>query len=263
MIWGGLWQGVFVEAAGAAMDLVVFGIIIAFVAARRARQNAVNTQVELIDDFKKWNSDEGRYRIAGAVRRLNRMGRTAINFSGIEMSDFSFPKHDIVSIAGSTFYDGTWGSRGSRDTVMLERADFTKVDCRDVVFSPFNPLGGLRWALKRRFATFRDCCFTEARLEGSRFDGALLEWSEEPPDEVGEWDTDSDGERFFVPTYQGPFDMANLSGASFRDVVFRNADFRGADSLRECEFSGASGLETCVFDSAEEKAWTVRTSAQA
>ncbi len=262
--WRDLWQGVFVEAAGAAMDLVVFGVVIALVAARRDRKREIDTQVELIDDFKKWNTDEARYRIAGAVRRLNRVGRTAIDFGGIEISDFSFRRHDIANIAGSTFYDGTWGSMGSRDTVALKKVDFTNVNCRDVVFSAFNPLGGLRLALKlkHRHATLRDCWFTGARLDGAKFKGALMAWSEEPPEEVGEWDTTTDGEHFFVRTYHGPFDMSDLSGASFEDVMFQNADFRGADNLRECQFSGASGLEECVFDREEDKEWAMRAAAR-
>ena len=77
--WGGFWQGVFVEATGATMDLAVFGILIALVVRRRERNQEISTQEKLIDDFKKWDSEEAHYRIAGAVRRLNRLGRTSID----------------------------------------------------------------------------------------------------------------------------------------------------------------------------------------
>ena len=137
--WDGLWQGVFVEATGATMDLAVFGILIALVAARRERNREIGAQEDLIDDFKKWDSKEARYRIAGSVRRLNRLGRTSIDFAGIKISDFSFRSHDIDSIAGSRFFDGTVG--GSSGKTVLKNVEFSLVDCRDVVFLGLQPFG--------------------------------------------------------------------------------------------------------------------------
>ena len=99
---GEILRGIYIEAGGAVMDIVIFGVILALLAAMTSRHQDVTRQLELIDDYKKWDSAEARYRIAGAIRRLNKLNRTAINFSGIEISDFRF--------AGSTFYDGSWGS---------------------------------------------------------------------------------------------------------------------------------------------------------
>ena len=249
--WNGIWQGVFVEGAGATMDLALFGILIAVVAGRRERNREIKAQEELIDDLKKWNSEEARHRIAGAVRRLNRSGRTAIDFTGIEMSDFSFRGRDIESIAESKFYDGTWGSLGSRERMILEDVDFSRVDCREVVFSAFNPLGGL--GMGYRHARLCDCRFVDARLEGAIFKGARMEWSEEPPSETHEMVRTRGGEEALLQAYFAPFDSADLAGASFEDVEFVNADFRGAENLDRCEFAGATGLESCLFDSDEDK----------
>ena len=87
---------------------------LALVIVRRDRRRETVSQHELIDDFKKWDSEEARHRIAGAVRRLNRLGQTAIDFVGMETTGLSFPAHDIGSIAGSAFYAGAWGSAGRR-----------------------------------------------------------------------------------------------------------------------------------------------------
>ena len=239
-------RGIFVEAVGATMDIVVFGIVIGLFSFVMDRRRDVRRQMELIDDFKKWNSDESRYRIAGAVRRLNRLGVVSIDFSGIELSDFSFRRHDIRNISGSTFYGGSWGTGGSRDKVVLERIDFGDLDCRDVVFSRFNPLSG--FPISVYFATFRDCNFASAQLQGAVFRGANMEWSEEPPDEIGHWEDIEDGNKAFLQTYYPPFDGADLKGASFRDVTFRNTDFRGAVNLGACWFEGADGLDACTFD---------------
>ena len=67
---GETWQGVFIEAAGAVMDLVVFGVVIGVVVVRRDRWREVRSHQEQIDDYKKWDSEEARHRIAGAVRAL-------------------------------------------------------------------------------------------------------------------------------------------------------------------------------------------------
>ena len=238
------------------MDLLVFGVVIGVVIVRRDRRREIRSQQELIDDFKKWDSEEARHRIAGAVRRLNRLGQTAIDFVGMEMSRFSFRGHDIESIAGSKFYAGAWGSLGSREKTVLREVDFSYVDCRDVVFSAFHPLGGL--GIQVPHAQLRDCRFEEANLRGATFKGALMEWTQEPPEETGHWEETQEGEPLWVPEYHSPFHLADVAGASFEDVVFDNADFRDAENLDKCSFAGATGLEDCIFDSEEDKRQVLR-----
>ena len=254
---GETWQGVFIEAAGAVMDLVVFGVVIGVVVVRRDRSREIRSHQEQIDDFKKWDSEEARHRIAGAVRRLNRLGRTAIDFVGMETSRFSFRAHDIHSIAGSAFYAGAWGTAGSREKAVLREVDFSFVDCQNVVFSAFHPLGGLRME-RPRHAQFRDCRFVQADLRGATFKGALLEWTEEPPRETGYGDETPEGEPMWIQEHYPPFYRADLSGTSFEDAAFRNADFRDAENLDKCKFAGATGLEDCKFDSEEDRERVLR-----
>ena len=102
---GEISRGIYIEATGALMDIVVFGFVLALLALwtnrRRERSLSITRQKELVDDFKKWDADEARHRIAGALRRLNHLGSTKIDFSGLELSDFSFGWHEIeVSGAG-------------------------------------------------------------------------------------------------------------------------------------------------------------------
>ena len=252
-------RGVYIEATGAVMDIAVFGFLLALLVlwTNRSRERAVDIarHKELIDDFKKWNADEARHRIAGALRRLNRLHCTKIDFSGLELSDFSLGWHEIESIEGSTFYDGSWGTLSRKDKVTLERVDFAKVDCRSVVFSKFNPFSGFR--MRVRFATFKDCNFRDARLRGAAFRGAHLEWSEEPPEQMGKWEDIGDRDMAFHQTYWPPFDGADLKSASFDDVFFRNADLRGALNILSCSFAGAEGLDQCLFDDEEVKKWVL------
>ena len=253
---GEIFRGIYIEAGGAVMDIVVFGILLAFLTSMTERRREITRQMELIDDFKKWDSDEARHRIAGAIRRLNKLDRTAIDFSGIEISNFRFRWLEIRSIAGSTFYDGSWGTWSGRDQVTLTEVDFANVDCRDVIFSKFNPLSG--FDLSAHFATFKDCNFVGAELQGAVFRGAYLEWSEESPEEIGKWEDMGDGNGAYIQTHYPPFDRADLKGASFEDVVFRNADFRNAKNIQECTFSGARGLDECLFDNEEVREQILR-----
>ena len=246
-----VYRGVYVEAVGATMDIVIFGVVIALFDLFRRRSAEVARQMEIIDDFKKWNSEESRHRIAGAIRRLNRLGQTAIDFRGIEISNFSFVGNDIKSIAGSTFYDGTWGTMGRGDKVTLEKVDFGSLDCTGVTFSKFHPFPTPEFSLV--FASFRDCNFVDANLSGACFRGASLEWTSEPPDEIGDVVDMGDGQVAFLQTYYPPFSGAELSGASFEDATFRNVDFRDAKELLDCNFRGARGLESCEFDNDEMK----------
>ena len=253
---GEILRGIYIEAGGAVMDIVVFGIVIAWLTSRRSQDQQITRQMELIDDYKKWNSDEARYRIAGAIRRLNRLNRTDIDFSGIELSEFRFRWLEIESIRGSTFYDGSWGTWSGKDNVALTNVDFAHVDCRDVVFSKSNAFSG--FDLPWRLATFTDCNFRGARLQGAVFRGARLKRSNKPPEEMGEWVDMDDGDRVFHQFYYPPFDEADLKGASFEDVLFENADFRGARNIEECSFVGAKGLDDCLFDSDEVKEEVLR-----
>lgn len=245
----GFWPGVFIEFNGMLFDIAVFGILIAFFLRAAERRREVHRQQELIDDYKKWDNDEAKFRIAGAIRRLIRSGKTDIDFGGIELRDFSFRRHDIKSIKGSIFYDGTWGEMGSRDNVKLEKIDFDFVDCRDVIFSKFNPFDGFNIDVK--FALMKNCTFINANLSGAVFNGAHLEWTEEHPAELGVWHEFPGEQPSFEQTYYPPFSNADLKGASFADARFNNADFREAEGVLECDFTGAKGLGTCLFDDNE------------
>lgn len=243
---GSLWPSVYVEFFGLIFDVVFIGLLFTLYSTIRGRQLEQRRQQEIIDDFKNWDAPEGHYRIAGAVRRLCRLGRTDIDFRGIHISNFSFPRNDIKSIEGAVFYDGSWGTRGSRDEVVLERVQFDGVNCRNVVFSKFNPFESTE--IDITFARFVDCSFVDANLSNASFRGAHLHWPDTPPAELGVWHEWIDEPPAFEQTHWPPFHAANLDQASFENVRFLNADFRGSENILTCNFARVAGLETCVFD---------------
>ena len=242
------WKGVFIEFTGMMFDIAVFGVLIVLFLRLTERRREIHRQQEIIDDFKKWNSDEARFRIAGAVRRLNRLGKTNIDFRGIILKNFSFKSQDIESIRGAIFYDGEWGYISPRIKTLLENVAFDHVDCSNVTFSAFNPFKGISLDPPMQM---KNCSFNNANLHNVKFCGAKLFWDQKPPDETGEGVEDEDGSRGWVQTYFSPFYEADLKGASFADADLKNADFRDTKNIIGADFSNATGLETCIFDSNE------------
>jgi len=243
-----------VEFCGLIFDIVFILLIFSSFEHRRQKILQRQTQHDIIEDYKRWDSEEARFRLAGAIRRLNKMGVTGINLSGARISDFSFSHNNISSLKGSTFYDGTWGERVGDGSVVLKKVDFSDVDCWSVVFSPYDPFSGLPLNVQR-YARFEDCYFINADLREAKFNGASLKWTEAPPDSHDEIIGDPETGDYAVSQVSwGPFDGSDLTGASFVGCVFENADFRGATGVDEADFSGARGLETCEFDDAEIKA---------
>jgi uncharacterized protein YjbI with pentapeptide repeats len=224
--------------------------------------SGVDSQHDIIEDYKGWDSEEARFRLAGAIRRLNKMGVDAINLSGARISDFSFSRNNIASLAGSTFFDGIWGEAIGESSVVLKKVDFSHVNCRSVTFSPYDPFSGLDFDLQR-YARFEDCSFFEADLREATFNGASLKWTAAPPDSHYEFEEDPEtGQGFATQVSSGPFDGADLRGASFAGCVFENADFRGASGFLEADFSKARGLEDAHFDDEDTKSAVLTNAAK-
>lgn len=244
---GHLWP----HMGGVTMEVFFVLIIFAMFEYWRNRREANERQREIIDDYKRWDSPDAAHRIAGAARRLNRSKQSKINFSGLQLSGFSFSKSGIGNLEGSVFYDGSWGEPFADGSVILRGVSFDHVKCRGVVFSSSHPFDGLGIDLFS-YAQYTDCTFVKATLRESVFNGATLSWANPPPQSLFEEDRDEDtGEvRPFQVKY-GPFDGADLTWASFRGVRFANADFRGADGLATVDFYRATGLDTAFFDSDE------------
>ena len=242
------------EMGGMVLDIVFILVIFGAIQHRRERREQIRRQQEIIDDFKRWNNKEGRLRIAGAIRRLNRLGITKIEFAGLTLSKLRFAEAGIGSLEGSVFYDGKWGQRIGDSRVKLSEVEFDNMNLDSVTFSPSEPLRFLGANLMRH-AQFKNCSFRDASLHKAKFDGATLEWSEVPPASRYEfYPADDDNEAFSIQTSYGPFDRTDLEGVSFAGCHFVNADFRGASGIAQADFAEATGLEEGFFDDEIEKA---------
>ncbi len=235
------------EVGGMALDVFVILIVYETHQGRRAHKAEIARQHEIIDDYKRWDADEGRLRIAGAIRRLNRQRIYNVDLSGAILSDFAFASAGIKRLTGSTFYDGTWGEPHRQTEVSLTRVSFDWVECNDVLFSPYDPFEALSTTAPRA-ARLIDCSFFEADLRNATFNGAELAWTGPPLEELYEYEDDEEGGCQRHQVAFGKLHGAKLSGASFRACIFRNADFRGVEDLSLVDFFRAEGLEEAKFD---------------
>ncbi len=241
------------EMGGLTLDVFFILVVFALFEHRRNKRQDIARQQEVIDDYKRWDHPEAHLRIAGAIRRLNRLGVFALDLTGARLTDFHFARAGVQSLEGSTFYDGRWGERFGDSTVQLNKVSFDHLNCRGVTFAPYNPLAGLG-DLGTNFSDFLDCSFYECDLAEARFNGSKLHWTEPPPETHMEfWDED-DGTPACAQVSYGPFWHANLRQTSFKGCRFKNADFRDAENVLEADFSGAKGLEDALFDTDEIKA---------
>ena len=61
------------EMGGMTLDVFFILIVFAWFEHRRDKRQDIARQREVIDDYKRWDQPEAHYRIAGAIRRLNRL----------------------------------------------------------------------------------------------------------------------------------------------------------------------------------------------
>ena len=251
-----------VEFVGLIFDILVVLVVFSFYQFLRHEKSHIAEQHNTIEDYKGWDNEEANFQLAGAVRRLNRLGVTIIDLTGAKISNFSFPKNGISSLKGTTIYDGEWGKTIGDSSVEMTSVTFDHVDCRSVTFSAGDPFAGLVPTM-RRFAVFADCTFLDTDLRNARFNGASLEWTKPPP--KSHYYTEEDPETGqVVPVYEsyGPFYDADLSGVSFSNCVFKNADFRDAKNIEDADFSGATGLERANFDTTEIREAVLKSAGQ-
>lgn len=225
-------NGVFIEFTGLVFDLFFFGILIHLHYKYHLKNNEIKRLLEIIDDFKRWDSKEAACRIAGATKRLIRMGETNIDFVGIRLTDFNFHKDNIFDISGSKFQTATDSFHGKMyeekkdkfyiNNTNLTRVDFSEVNCLGVVFGI---AGGVE-------TTLNNCLFKNSCLRNTNFTGCRLLFDEKPKNE-------------FV---EKPFRNADLHGAIFDNCLMKFVDFRGANNLKSATFRNCRGIESCMFD---------------
>ena len=243
-------ENLWTEFWGLIFDVLIILVGFGFIQNWKQKREDITRQHEQIEDFRRWDSEEARHRILGAIRRLNRRGITQVDLTGCVLRDVNFKQNGVSSIFGSKLSGGNWADEVLK-TSIFENVGFSRLDCREVQFEQTTSINGHTIGPT---AHFKNCDFWDADLQLSIFDGASLIWDEPAPDDMYETvDENPDGSPARVKVVAGRFNEANLAHTSFRGCDFLNADFRDAYCIEYAHFQGATGLETCLFDDDEIK----------
>ena len=247
------------EFWGLILDIFFILVIFGLFQDLRQQRNNIARQEEIIEDLKRWDNKESMYRIVGAIRRLNNMGKKKIDLKDATLSGAEFGKYGVRSLRGSHL-SGKNLILTERDTYSksnFNKIDFSSLDLQEVIFGCDAFKTFKNGIFKPQYiisSHYKDCNFCDSNLENSVFDSAELWWNAQPPDsleeEVGEIE---DGYPLTARTHFASFNDTHLKRASFRKCQFHHADFREAFNVEEADFAGAKGLETCVFDTEEMK----------
>lgn len=254
-VWAGLkgWPelgDVQVEFWGLIFDVLVILVGFGVIQHGKQRRDDIARHSEVIEDLKRWSSEEAKHRVLGAMRRLNRLGKSNFELSGAHLKSANFTGYGIKSIAGSTLSSGGWWGSDELTVSNFEDVDFSSLDARGVVFEKTFPMRiGQKILSHGPRATYKNCDFWGADLSNAKFDGAELTWTSAPPDSLEEQvDEEPDGRPVYAKVARGVFEEVDLSNTSFKFCTFDKADFREAFNIESADFSGAEGLDTCVFD---------------
>lgn len=244
-----------VEFWGLFFDVLVILVGFGVIQYRKQRRDDILRHEEVIEDLKRWTSEEAKHRIFGAMRRLNKMKKTNFDLTGADISYVSFSAFGVSSINGSIIFSNGEVADNYQARTKFAGVDFSHLNAQKVIFEKVSTLrlGGVPIVVGCR-AKYVSCNFYDADLRFSKFDGAELIWQHTPPESLYVYQgEDADGQPYFNrETFDG-FNDADVSNASFRYCKFKYADFRLAKNLELADFSHAEGLDTCVFDDEETK----------
>jgi BTB/POZ domain-containing protein KCTD9 len=232
-------QEVMAEAHGVLLDILIIGWLLFYLRKLGERRLITNRYREEIEDFLAWRSPEATLRIAGNIRRLNRLNvpgplrLTEAFLVDARMDDVDLEGADLwgadlsgASLSGASLSDANMAGarlRGANlERAILKRtdlrgADLTEADLERAFMEGADLRGANLTACDLQFAALPNAKLDHARLLGANLRGAHLE-------------------RCNLRMVQ--FEGANLHGASLDGADLRGADFTRAD-LSRADLTGA------------------------
>jgi len=160
---------------------------------KRKRLDRIEELEDQIDDFRNWNSEEGKVRITGIIKRLKKLGITNMNLYKVDLSvdDFTNGRHRT-----------------------LENVDFTDSNLLQTIFSGCtlteSVFNGDLWHTKFKKSFLLDATFNDSTIQGVNFSNSSLQ-----------------GAKFQRVTFNGKtnFSLANITGIDFNGASFNNENF--------------------------------------
>lgn len=213
---GNIYKGKFlddilVEGHGLVFDIFIFGILIVVFNIIGEKKREIKRYKEEIDDYRIWEEKEATFRIAGNIKRLNRLGVTGINLKHCYLENAKLQR---ARFQKADFLEADLMGADLRET------DFRGADLRGVNLKKTNlRLANLRGANLRGAnlsgANLRGADLRSANLIGANISGANLRGAD--------------------------LNEADLRGADFRESDLLEANFGGAN-LKGADLQGTKNL---------------------
>ncbi len=226
------------EAHGMIFDLLVIGWFMFWLQRQGERRLRANRYREEIDDFLGWNTAEAALRIAGNVRRLNRLGVTSkltlteahlkgAGLSGAHLSEADLWGAELTgAILGGAQLDGANMAGARLQSANLERAQLHGADLRGSDLTEASLERAHLENADLRAADLTGCDLQFASLPSAQLERACL----------------------FRANLRGArLDRANLRGAILERANLQGAHLNGAD-LRDCTLEGADFTDASLAD---------------
>jgi uncharacterized protein YjbI with pentapeptide repeats len=228
-------EGILVEAHGMIFDVVVLGIIFAWLNSAGEKQRDIKRYKEEISDYLEWEAEEAKFRIVGNIKRLNRLGEKT-NFS-LQNAYLVGAKLREAHLDDSDFLEAKL-YRINLDRAKLNNAILGGADMREAILK-FAQLSGAQLDggtdltdADLSFANFTNAVLhhtklIEAELEGARFKNASL----------------GSANLSKAHVYYVDLTGANLSSADFTEAWIFRSNFTGAN-LTNAKLNGTNFAET-------------------
>ncbi len=226
------------EAHGMIFDLLVIGWFMFWLQRQGERRLRSNRYREEIEDFLGWDTAEASLRIAGNVRRLNRLGvtrrltLTEAHLSGAGLSGALLSESDLWgadltgAMLGGAHLDGSNLAGVRLQGANLERAQLHGADLRGSDLTEASLERAHLESADLRAADLTGCDLQFASLPSAQLERACL----------------------FRANLRGArLDRASLKGALLERANLQGAHLNGAD-LRECALEGADFTDASLAD---------------
>ena len=202
------WEGIWVEAHGMFMDIIVLGLFLAIydfyrdkkeleqrvereqkeqsLRFEKDRADKIDRYLEEIDDLRGWQSQEAVFRIVGNLRRLNRLNVTKINLdecylknarlAGINLkgSSFRYTNLENADLEDATLNNTKWSFSNFKGTV-FRKAEINSSFIEDIENAAKADFGQAKFnnthfiAFNGSGARFWSSNFKNATLSGASF----------------------------------------------------------------------------------------------
>lgn len=234
----GFFKGILIESYGMLFDILVISIILLWLNEARQKKLEIKRYQEQIDDFRDWKSDEAKYRIVGAVKRLNKLGEQKIDLSLCYLKEADLHEAELN---GSTIHDAN-----------LQGANLSGANLQGSNLNRANLQNAHLFNANLKQARLSGVNMREADLHKANLKGAVISEAHSYFD-ISLLYPDLRGAKLIDTDFQdADLFLANLEGAivgelyrHMRGDSFEGANFQGAD-LRDTNLQNIKIIETSI-----------------